>query len=162
VPLKALEASGPFASRRLCALVAVNVLYIVPVLTAFYAANEALVRALKMAPGWRRTGVQLAFDQLVNAPIVIAGFFASFQLATSVIDALIVGGGLPPVRVLGASVRAQLVESWGATIVANWKVWVLPQLVNFALVPPFARVAFANVVALVWNVVLSLIANASR
>ena len=38
---------------------------------------------------------------------------------------------------------------------------VLPQLINFALVPPFARVAFANAVALVWNVILSVIANSA-
>ena len=39
---------------------------------------------------------------------------------------------------------------------------VLPQLVNFAVVPPYARVAFANVIALVWNVVLSVMVNAPR
>ena len=36
---------------------------------------------------------------------------------------------------------------------------MLPQLLNFALVPPPLRLPFANAVALVWNVVLSIAAN---
>tara|TARA_B100000767_G_C19547623_1_gene443529 strand:+ start:603 stop:722 length:120 start_codon:yes stop_codon:yes gene_type:complete len=38
-------------------------------------------------------------------------------------------------------------------------VWVLPQLLNFALVPPKLRLVFANAVALVWNVVISVMVN---
>merc|ERR1719424_2728647 len=53
--------------RRLLTLVVVNVLYIVPILTIFYAANERLTDKLELRKGWPRTGFQLAFDQLVNA-----------------------------------------------------------------------------------------------
>ena len=153
-----MEASGGFALRRFFTIISVNVLYIVPVLTAFYAANEALAKSLKLDKGWQRTGVQLAFDQLLNAPIVIAGFFCSFQLATTIADVLL-GTGAPGMGALVSSVRAQLLSSWASTVVTNWKIWVLPQLLNFAIVPPYGRVAFANVIALVWNVVLSVIAN---
>ena len=45
------------------------------------------------------------------------------------------------------------------TIISNWKVWVLPQLFNFAVVPVNLRVGFANVIGLVWTVILSIIAN---
>ena len=155
-----MEASGPLAFKRLAVLVAVNLFYIVPILSAFYAANEALARALRLKPGWKRTGVQLAFDQLINAPIVVGGFFCAFQLATAVADSLTTPGmGLPGVGSLIGAMSAQLRSSWASTVVTNWKVWVLPQLINFAFIPPYGRVAFANAIALVWNVILSVIAN---
>jgi hypothetical protein len=159
---QALDGTGGFSRRRFALLVSVNVLYIVPVLTWFYAANERLAGALGLRPGWARTGTQLAFDQLVNAPIVIAGFFTAFQTVTAAAD--ILSGGLAvasaPAHV-ARSLAAQLRASYVSTVLSNWKVWVLPQLINFAFVPPYARVAFANAIALVWNVVLSVIANSS-
>ena len=104
--------------------------------------------------------MQLAFDQLVNAPIVIAGFFMTFQLATAIAEALCTGfATVPTLGGLAETVGAQLRSSYASTVVSNWKIWVLPQLVNFALVPPYARVAFANAIALVWNVVLSAVVN---
>jgi peroxisomal membrane protein 2 len=159
---QAMVTSAPFAMKRLLTLVAVNVFYIVPILSAFYAANEALARYLKLeqAAQWKRTAVQLGFDQLVNAPIVVGGFFCAFQLATAVADALTgVTLGMPGASALLATMREQLTSSWASTVVTNWQVWVLPQLFNFAFIPPWGRVAFANVVALVWNVILSAIAN---
>ena len=147
-----IEGTGTFVLRRFLTLVSINVLYIVPILTVTYAFNEGIVNKFKMEPGWQKTGVQLAFDQLVNAPIVIAGFFACFQIATAISTMSGFSG-------VAGSIGTQLKTSWASTVVSNWKVWVAPQLINFALVPPYARVAFANVVALVWNVVLSIIAN---
>lgn len=156
-----IEGAGPIAIRRLLTLVAVNVFYIVPILTAFYAANEQLAERLKLRAGWPRTSVQLAFDQLVNAPIVIVGFFTAFQIATAVSEAVATRFmTMPAAGALAASIGSQLRTSYVSTVLSNWRIWVLPQLINFAFVPPFARVAFANVIALVWNVVLSVIANA--
>ena len=46
-----------FSVRRLLTIVAVNVGYIVPVLTAFYAANERLAKRLGLErAGWKKTG----------------------------------------------------------------------------------------------------------
>ena len=157
---QAIEGSSGFALRRFLTLISVNVLYIVPILTAFYAANEALSNRLKLAAGWKRTGVQLAFDQLLNAPIVICGFFCSFQLATAVSESLATGAPFA-LGAIGQAIRSQLKASYVSTVISNWKIWVLPQLINFAFVPPFARVAFANFIALIWNVVLSVVANES-
>lgn len=154
-----IEKSGPFSVRRFLTLVTVNVLYIVPILTLFYAANEWLAERLELKAGWPRTGVQLAFDQLINAPIVIAGFFTSFQAATAIAEG-VVTCSVPALHLVPASVGEQLRASYVQTLISNWKIWVLPQLINFAVVPPFARVAFANMIALIWNVVLSIIANA--
>ena len=155
---QALEASGAFSIRRFLTLISVNVVYIVPILTFFYAINEWLANTLKLEAGGLRTGVQLAFDQLVNAPCVVAGFFTAFQYATAIAEG-IVTRALPKLGPVPALVAAQLRESYVSTLISNWKIWVLPQLLNFAFVPPYGRVAFANVIALVWNVVLSIVAN---
>jgi len=157
-----MDPTGGFVVRRFFTLVAVNVLYIVPILTAFYEANERVAERLKLKDGWKRTGVQLAFDQLLNAPIVIAGFFTAFQIATACAEGLCNGfTAVPSAANLIGSIRTQLRTSYVSTVISNWKIWVLPQLINFAFVPPFARVAFANAIALIWNVVLSVIANES-
>ena len=156
---QSIEASGSFFLRRFLTLIAVNVLYIVPILTAFYALNEGVISKLKTPAGWKRTGIQLAFDQLVNAPIVVAGFFAAFQLFTAVGETLASGAPFALNSVAGATMAAWK-SSYVSTVISNWKVWVLPQLLNFALVPPYARVAFANLIGLVWSVILSVIANA--
>lgn len=150
--------SDPFSLRRLLTIVAVNVGYIVPVLTMFYDANERLAAKLRLRAGWAKTSAQLAFDQLINAPIVIAGFFTAFQFASALAEFLVTG---TPVSCSGLAnaLGTQLRTSYVSTLLSNWRVWVLPQLINFALVPPYARVAFANAIALVWNVVLSVMAN---
>jgi len=158
---QAMEASTPFSVRRLLVQISCNVFYIVPILTIFYALNEALTHRLKPPPGWRRTGLQLAFDQLVNAPIVVAGFFCAFQLFSAVAESLATRSPLV-LSVVASAARAQLQASWMGTVVTNWKVWVAPQLINFAIVPPYARVAFANLIGLVWSIILSVIANGSK
>jgi len=40
-------------------------------------------------------------------------------------------------------------------LLANWKIWTIPQLINIGYVPAHYRVLFANMVALVWNVYLA-------
>ena len=45
-------------------------------------------------------------------------------------------------------------------MVANWKLWVPFQFLNFRFVPPQLTVAAANVCAVVWNVILSLLSHA--
>ena len=46
-------------------------------------------------------------------------------------------------------------------LIANWKVWTVPQFVNVNFVPQKFRVLFANMVSLVWNVYLSTIEKKS-
>ena len=116
---QSIERAGPFAIKRFLTLVAVNVLYIVPVLTLFYAANERLTA--KLEAGWPKTLVQLGFDQLINAPIVIAGFFCAFQLATAVADALT--GTLASASRPRRRRRHPPRSSYPSTVVSNWKIW---------------------------------------
>ena len=147
-----IEGIAALSLRRMLVLGGVNVVYIVPILTFFYAVNEKLAARLKLEPGTKRTLVQLAFDQLVNAPIVVAGFYVAFGLASAVAS-----GSLASFS--AAAIAAKLRAEYVLTIVSNWKVWVLPQLLNFAIVPVNLRVPFANLVGLVWTVILSILAN---
>lgn len=79
---------------------------------------------------------------------MIAGFFTAFQIATACAEGLCNGfGTVPSAATLIGSISTQLRSSYVTTLISNWKVWVLPQLINFAFIPPFARVAFANAVA---------------
>ena len=147
-----IEGTAALSLRRMLVLGGVNVIYIVPILTFFYAVNEKLAARLQLQPGTKRTLVQLAFDQLVNAPIVVAGFYVAFGLASAVAS-----GSLASFS--AAAIAAKLRAEYVLTIVSNWKVWVLPQLLNFAIVPVNLRVPFANLVGLVWTVILSILAN---
>ena len=56
-------------------------------------------------------------------------------------------------------VSAKLRQDWGNVVVANWKLWVPFQFLNFRFVPPQLQVAAANVCAVVWNVILSILSH---
>jgi len=156
-----LEKLSAFALGRLLALVAVNVLYITPLLSLLYFVNEWLVggKLRKPAGTWVGTGLRLAFDQLVNAPLCVFGFFWAFGLANAIAAAATTGVPLPLAGELASATWSKLNVEYVAMMVSNWKIWVAPQIINFALMPPALRVPFASLVALVWNVVQSLIAN---
>ena len=50
-----IEASPRSSLRRMLVLGGVNVVYIVPILTFFYAVNERLAARLQLEPGTKRT-----------------------------------------------------------------------------------------------------------
>ena len=52
-----------------------------------------------------------------------------------------------------------MVSKYWGLLVANWRIWTVPQMVNILYVAPQYRVLFANCVAFVWNIYL---ARASR
>ena len=54
-----------------------------------------------------------------------------------------------------------LKNSFASALFMNWKVWTVAQLVNFGVVPMDYQVLFGNLVALWWNIYLSLIATSS-
>lgn len=152
-----LEGASVLAIKRLLSLVIVNVFYIVPMLSILYGVNERVCTKLVGTERgtWKSTGVLLAFDQGCIAPFGIHGFFWSFGLVTSLLGV----PGAPALGTLYSHTIAELKAKYLSTLFTNWKIWVLPQILNFALVPPGLRVSFANCVALVWNVVISMIAN---
>lgn len=151
---------GAFALKRVFVLVMVNVLYFAPILHVCYNAFEWLaVDKLRLKSGmWKCTLVMLVCDQLINAPANLFGFFPVFGAAEALADAAL-GQPLPAAGEFASSIA----QKWGSEylpgLVANWKVWVLPQLINFTFVPPQLRVGFSGLIAIVWNTLLSIMAN---
>ncbi|CAI7830004.1 unnamed protein product [Closterium sp. NIES-54] len=77
--------------------------------------------------------------QLLFSPLFIATFFSS----------LLTLEGRP------AAIPDVLKQEWAKAVVANWKVWIPFQFLNFRFVPLHLQVAASNVIALLWNVYLS-------
>ncbi|KAG7017620.1 SYM1, partial [Cucurbita argyrosperma subsp. argyrosperma] len=53
----------------------------------------------------------------------------------------------------------KLQQEWFSSVVANWKLWIPFQFLNFRFVPQQFQVLAANVIALAWNVILSFKAH---
>ena len=83
-------------------------------------------------------GLRLLLDQLCFAPLFIPTFMATLRYCE---------GSTRPL--------AEAREHWWDTVIANWKLWVPAQAVNFGVVAPHYQVLFANGVAVCWNVYLS-------
>lgn len=149
-----------YSVRRVLVLAFVNILYFSPLLHYWYSFFDFIVvKKLKLQPGtWKSAFAYLALDQLVNSPITLVGFFHVFALFAAISQSLL-GAPMPGVGELLASVRTKIGVEYCNALVANWKVWAAPQLINFMFVPPPLRVGFANLVALLWNAILSVIAN---
>ncbi|KAJ2635500.1 hypothetical protein GGF40_003576 [Coemansia sp. RSA 1286] len=79
-------------------------------------------------------------DQLVYAPLGIAGFFMAMNLME--------GGGWQ-------SGKKRLKEYFVPTLKANYAVWPVVQMVNFGFVPVLYRVPFSSIVSVFWNAFIS-------
>lgn len=86
------------------------------------------------------TAARVAVDQLCWSPVGIALYFGCMGAME----------GEP-----AAAVQARLHEGWWETLVTNWRVWPLLQLVNFGLVPVAHRLVVVNVASVVWNTYMS-------
>mmetsp|Transcript_8102 Transcript_8102/g.15033 ORF Transcript_8102/g.15033 Transcript_8102/m.15033 type:complete len:244 (+) Transcript_8102:121-852(+) len=91
-------------------------------------------------PGTQGVLVRLALDQTVFA----AGFLSLFLGAVQVLD------GKPE------NVKPMLEAEWWPAMKANWKLWIPANFINFSFVQPRLQVLFANSVAVIWNVYLSM------
>ncbi|MQM17572.1 hypothetical protein Taro_050545, partial [Colocasia esculenta] len=58
-----------------------------------------------------------------------------------------------------SQVLPKLQQEWFSSVLANWKLWIPFQFLNFWFVPQQFQVLAANFVALVWNVILSFKAH---
>ncbi|XP_041023346.1 protein sym-1-like [Juglans microcarpa x Juglans regia] len=94
-------------------------------------------------PGASGVFLRLLLDQFLFSPIFIGVFLAT----------LVTLEGRP------SQVIPKLQQEWLAAVLANWKLWIPFQFLNFRFVPQQFQVLAANFVALVWNVVLSFIAH---
>lgn len=117
-----IEGVPALAFRRTIVLMLVNVVYIVPILTAFYAVNERLANTVfgtskEGSSSVGRTGFQLAFDQLLNAPIVVYGFFWAF----AAMNKLVGGSGSVTWSALALATRAETAAKYFPLLINNWK-----------------------------------------
>eukprot|EP00953_Heterococcus_sp_UTEX-ZZ885_P032094 16785-Heterococcus_DN1.PRE.3 len=87
-----------------------------------------------------------ALDQFGQAPV--------FTVIIFLVLGLLEGKSL-------SDVRTKLNDSYGETMIANWKLWLPASCVNIAFCPPQLRVLFTNVVFFCWSIYLSLVANAA-
>ncbi|KAJ0042002.1 hypothetical protein Pint_18410 [Pistacia integerrima] len=94
-------------------------------------------------PGASGAFLRLLLDQFIFSPIFI-GVFLSTLLTLE---------GRP------GQVVAKLQQEWFSSVLANWQLWIPFQFLNFRFVPQQFQVLAANVVALVWNVILSFKAH---
>lgn len=92
----------------------------------------------------RQTVVKVTLDQLVFAPVFLAGFMS--VLAT------LQGNDW-------STVKQRLHADYSEILVNNWRLWPLIQLGNFYLVPLRYRVLLVQTVAVFWNTYLSYKTN---
>ncbi|CAN1259825.1 Protein sym-1, partial [Linum perenne] len=98
---------------------------------------------LVTVPGGRGAFARLILDQFLFSPVFI-GVFLSTLVALE---------GRP------SQVVPKLQQEWLSSVVANWQLWIPFQFLNFRFMPQQFQVLGANVIALVWNVILSFKAH---
>ncbi|KAL0908993.1 hypothetical protein M5K25_023511 [Dendrobium thyrsiflorum] len=94
-------------------------------------------------PGASGASLRLLLDQFFFSPIFIGVFLC----------ALVTLEGRP------SQVVPKLQQEWFSSVLANWQLWIPFQFLNFRFVPQKFQVLAANLVALVWNVILSFKAH---
>ncbi|KAG2683690.1 hypothetical protein I3760_10G044000 [Carya illinoinensis] len=94
-------------------------------------------------PGASGAFLRLLLDQFLFSPIFIGVFLAT----------LVTLEGRPSLAI------PKLQQEWFSAVLANWKLWIPFQFLNFRFVPQQFQVLAANFIAVVWNVVLSFIAH---
>ncbi|XP_004303336.1 PREDICTED: protein sym-1 [Fragaria vesca subsp. vesca] len=94
-------------------------------------------------PGASGAFMSLLLDQFLFSPMFIGVF----------LSALMTLEGRP------SQVIPKLQQEWFSSVLANWQLWVPFQFLNFRFVPQQFQVLAANVIALVWNVILSFKAH---
>ncbi|ESW34014.1 hypothetical protein PHAVU_001G116800 [Phaseolus vulgaris] len=94
-------------------------------------------------PGASGALLRLVLDQFIFSPIFIGVFLAT----------LVTLEGKP------SEVVPKLKQGWFSAVLANWKLWIPFQFLNFRFVPQQFQVLAANVIAVAWNVILSFMAH---
>lgn len=94
-------------------------------------------------PGAFKAGSRLVLDQFLFSPIFIGVF----------ISAMLTLEGRPH------DIAPKLKQDLLTVAVANWKIWIPFQFLNFLFVPQQLQVLAANVISLAWNTYLSFAAH---
>lgn len=87
---------------------------------------------------------KMIIDQSIMAPISTVLFFTSMSIME---------------QKSAQQTKQILHEKTLSTLIVNWKIWPVAQLINMYFIPVSLRVLFLNVVGLGYNTILSRIAN---
>ncbi len=146
--------------RRTIAVTTFNAIYIGGVCDLVYKAypwiSRRVVRGLERAlvPAARLSERSLlvahgtvgsVVDNFAHVPLI---YIPSFYIATGLMR------GDDSVAI-GTTLRSR----WWSSVVSCWTLWIPFQAVNFALIPPNARVGAVVTMNFVWTIVLDVIAN---
>jgi peroxisomal membrane protein 2 len=130
-----IEKNGKLDVKRTAVITFLGLVLVGPTLHIWYLTLSKVVTAV----GVKGTVIRLLLDQLVFSPAFIAVFFSSLLTLENRTSDII----------------PKLQQDWKPAVIANWKLWVPFQFINFLAVPQPLQVAFANAVALAWNIYLS-------
>jgi len=169
---------GPFSAKRAAIFAALGGLLVGPALHAWYGTLGRLVTATGAAGSVQK----LLLDQFLFAPAFIALILATCapplrpaqpRATTHARRQADHGGGQRSAGDAQAATRHERMDArlpctpgspslpdWATVVTANWKLWIPFQFLNFRFVPPQLQVAAANVCAMAWNVILSLLSHA--
>lgn len=111
----------------------------------WYGTLDRSVRSLGLPKIWS-TLLQVAVQQLVVTPPFLLVTMAFLQLARTT-----------KVSEISKGVKS----AFAAALFTNWRVWSVAQTINFQLVPLDYRVLYGNILALWWNIYLSLSVTSS-
>ncbi|XP_044504361.1 protein Mpv17 [Mangifera indica] len=134
-----IDQAGTLDLKRTFLFTLLGLVLVGPTLHFWYLYLSKLVTL----PGASGAFLRLLLDQFIFSPIFI-GVFLSTLLTLE---------GRP------GQVVAKLEQEWFSSVLANWQLWIPFQFLNFRFVPQQFQVLAANVVALVWNVILSFKAH---
>lgn len=130
-----IDKSPKLDVKRLSMFTLLGLVLVGPTLHFWYLSLSKLISG----SGAYSAGLRLLLDQFLFSPLFIGVFFAS----------LLTLEGRP------SEILPKLQQDWFASVLANWKLWIPFQFVNFLVVPQQLQVLVANVIALAWNVYLS-------
>ncbi|MCO5578102.1 hypothetical protein L7F22_031940 [Adiantum nelumboides] len=94
-------------------------------------------------PGTTRAVARLILDQFLFSPIFIGIFISALMTLEG----------------HSYDIVPKLKQDWFTVVLANWKIWIPFQFLNFLFVPQQLQVLAANVIALAWNTYLSFAAH---
>jgi len=126
--------------RRCLRMATFGLVVVGPLCHNWYIILESLIQRADLAGAVAK----MAIDQSIMAPISTVLFFSSMSLMEG--------------RTLTEGRRIVEDKTW-PTLLVNWKIWPLAQVINMYFVPVSLRVLFLNVVGLGYNTILSRIAN---
>lgn len=121
--------------RRLLSFIAIGFCMSGPGLHYWYGTLSRFITV----PGLGGVVLRTAADQLVFTPLGVVGFFVAMLTLEG----------------RQGELADRLQKDAMEIVIANWKVWIPFQIVNFGVVPPQLQVAAAGILGMVWSVFIS-------